>query len=208
MTRLPTFCAALALLAAAPLGAQLAPRADLPPIPAVNAYSHWGQIDRSFDDDEGATSVSLSLPLEDKHLGDFLRRGLASRAELSAGYVFSGRQMTAYPEIVTVLLKFDRPAEAALHTDRQGTNDVTINLAGSKPLVVPAPLVSRSGTDIVGGRPRNVEDTYVIVLTLGQFLRVVNSPTVSAQLHDMRLDLTGGPLEGLKDLASRIGAAQ
>ena len=44
----------------------------------------------------------------------------------------------------------------------------------------------------------------VIVLTLSQFLKLVDAPTVSAQLHDLRLEWTGGPLEGLRDLASRL----
>ena len=204
MNRTLPLAAIAAVLLASPLRAQLAAPADLPPIPGVAAYAHWGQIERSYDDDEGGTSIALSLPFDDKQRGAFVRHGLTRGVELSAGFVFKGHVMTAYPDIVTMLLKVKRPTDVALRGEREGSQDIAFDLGGGQQLVVPAPLVGRTGFDVVDSRPRQVEDTYVIVLTLSQFLKLVDAPTVSAQLHDLKLEWTGGPLEGLRDLASRL----
>lgn len=204
MNRIQTL-AALALLAvAAPLRAQMAAPTNLPPIPGVRDYAHWGEVERSYDDDEASTSVSLTLPFDDRQRDAFVRRGDVSKVELSAGFVHPGRTMAAYPEVVTLMLKVTRPTNVALRGDRAGTNDISITIDSDKPLVVPAPLVARTGADTQNGHPLSVEDTYVVVLSLPQFLRIVDGTKATAQLHDMRLELTGGPLEGLRDLASRI----
>lgn len=208
MTRTFSFAAIAALLAAAPLAAQVTASADLPPIPAVRAYSHWGEVERTYDDDENATSTSLTLDFDDTQRGAFVRRGSTRAAQLSAGFVYNGRVMTSYPEVVTILLKLTRPTEVAIRGDRQGSEDINFDLEGTKPLAVPASLVSRSGIELQNGRPRYVQDTYVVVLTLSQFLRIVNATAASAQLHDMKLEFTGGPLEGMRDLASRILVSQ
>ena len=42
------------------------------------------------------------------------------------------------------------------------------------------------------------------VVTLPQFLRIVNAAKVSAAMQGQAFDFTGGPLEGMRDLASRI----
>ena len=197
--------AVVALAAAAsPLGAQLADSASLPPIPIVRAYEHWGKIERSYDDDEKSTTVSLTLPLDDRQRDAFIHRGTTYAGELSAGFVFDGSTMASYPEVVTLMLKLTRPTDDALRGDRAGGGDIQFTLDGGKTLAVPAPLVSRSGSDIVNGRPRRVEDTYVVILSLPQFLRVVNATRVNADLHDLKLEFTGGPLEALRDLGSRI----
>lgn len=196
--------AAIALAAASPLGAQLADSASLPPIPVVRSYEHWGKIERNYDQDERATTVSLSLPLDDRQRDAFVHRRMTYAGELSAGFVFDGSSMTTYPEVVTLMLKLTRPTEDALLGDRTGGSDIRFTVDGGKPLIVAAPLVSRSGSDIVNGRPRRVEDTYVVVLSLSQFLRLVNGARVSAELHDLKLEFTGGPLEALRDLASRV----
>lgn len=204
MNRILTL-AALALLAvAAPLRAQMAAPTNLPPIPGVRDYAHWGQVERSYDDDEASTSVSLTLPFDERQRDAFVRRGEVSKVELSAGFVHPGRTMTAYPDIVTLMLKVTRRTNVALRGDRAGTSDISITIDSDKPLVVPAPLVARTGADTQNGRPLSVEDTYVVVLSLSQFLRIVDGTKATAQLHDMRLELTGGPLEGLRDLASRL----
>ena len=44
----------------------------------------------------------------------------------------------------------------------------------------------------------------MVILSLPQFLRVVNATRVNADLHDLKLEFTGGPLEALRDLGSRI----
>ena len=198
--------AAFALVAAAsPLGAQLANSTSLPPIPSVRAYEHWGRIERSYDDDEQATTISLTLPLDnDRQRNAFVRRGTADAGELSAGFVFPGTTMSSYPEVVTMMLKLTRPTDDALRSDREGKGDMEFSIDGTKAFTVAAPLVARSGSDMVNGRPRRVEDTYVIVLSLSQFLRIVNGAKASAELHDLKLEFTGAPLEGLRDLASRI----
>lgn len=207
MKRILSF-AAFALLAAAPLRAQMAAPANLPPIPDVRAYEHWGQIERDYDDDESSTSVSLSLPFDAHQRDAFVRRGNPTRVELSAGFVFPGRTMTRYPDLVTMLLKVTRAADEAVRGDRVGSGDITFTIAGDKPLTVSAPLVSRMAADAQSARSRNVEDTYVVVLSLPQFLRVVDGAKVSAQLRDLKFEFTGGPLEGLRDLASRIDVAR
>ncbi|HEX2780336.1 MAG TPA: hypothetical protein VHM30_12610, partial [Gemmatimonadaceae bacterium] len=172
MTRFLTLAAVATLCTAAPLGAQLAASANVPSIPPARHFSHWGEIERSYDDDENSTSIALTLPFDDKQRGAFIRHGSARAVSLSAGFVFPGKEMGAYPEIVTLMLKVTRPTDAALRGDRAGASDISFTIDGAKPLIVPAPVVGRNGTDMVGGRPRSVEDTYVVVLTLWQFLRV------------------------------------
>ena len=205
MKRILNLAAVALVVAASPLGAQLANSTSLPPIPSVRAYEHWGRVERSYDDDEQATTVSLTLPLDnDRQRNAFVRRGAAYKGELSAGFVFPGTTMSSYPEIVTIMLKLTRATDDALRSDREGKGDMEFSIDGQKSFTVAAPLVARSGSDVVNGRPRRVEDTWVVVLTLSQFLRVVNGATVSAELHDVKLEFTGGPLEALRDLASRI----
>lgn len=206
MNRILTL-AALTLAVAAPLRAQMAAPTNLPPIPGVRAYEHWGQVERSYDDDEASTSVSLSLSFDARQRDAFVRRGDVTKVEISAGFVHPGHTMTSYPDVVTLMLKVTRPTNVALRSDRAGTNDIAFTIDANKPLVVPAPLVARSGANLENGRPLSVEDTYVIVLSLSQFLQIVDGAKATAQLHDMRLEFTGGPLEGLRDLASRIEVA-
>ncbi len=220
MTRIHSLAAAALVVIALPLSGQtlastgptpaaapLAPPPNLPPIPAMRQFTHWGQVESTYDESENSSSVSLTLPFDDTQRGVFIRRGVIRSVEMSTGYVFSGKTATAYPEVMTVVLKFTRPTEVALRSDREGTGDVAIYVDGGVPLVVPGPLVSRNGVDIVGGRARYVEDTYVVVLSLAQFLKVVNGAQVDAQLHDIRMEFTGGPLEAMRDLASRIEVA-
>ena len=103
-----------------------------------------------------------------------------------------------------MMFKFTRPTDEALKSDRVGTGDIAIYVDGGVPIVVPGPLVSRNGVDITGNHARNVEDTYIVVLSLSQFLRIVNGAQVDAQLHELRMEFTGGPLEAMRDLASRL----
>ena len=181
--------------------------ASLPPIPTARQFTHWGQIERAHDDDENSSSISLTLPFDDTQRGVFIRRGAMRAAEMSTGFVYNGTTLKEYPEVVTMVFKFTRPTDVALRSDREGTGDIAIYVDGGVPIVVPGPLVSRNGLDVSGGRARQVEDTYVVVLTLAQFLRVVNGAQVDAQLHDVRMEFTGGPLEAMRDLASRLELA-
>ena len=215
MTRIQSLAAAALALIATPLGAQSVASAGtatattpvavtLPPIPAARQFTHWGQVESSYDDEEHSSSVSLTLPFDDTQREVFIRRGVMRSVEMSSGYVYAGRTMTAYPEVVTLVFKFTRPTDVALRSDREGTGDIAIYVDGGVPMVVPGPLVSRNGLDIIGGRARHVEDTYIVVLSLAQFLRIVNGAQVDAQLHDIRMEFTGGPLEAMRDLASRL----
>lgn len=179
----------------------------LPPIPAVRQFTHWGHVENNYDDSENSSSISLTLPFDDSQRDVFIRRGAVDKVEMSTGFVFDGKAMTAYPEVVTMVLKLTRPTADALKSDREGTGDIAIHVDGGVPIVVPGPLVSRNGIDIVDNHARRVEDTYVIVLALPQFLRIVNGAQVDAQLHDLRMEFTGGPLEAMRDLASRLEIA-
>jgi len=194
--------------AAAPAAASSAPAASkLPPIPAARQFTHWGEFESSYDEDENSSSVAMNLGFDETQRDVFIRRGSVLRAEMSTGFVFDGRVMKEYPEVVTLMLKFTRPTEDALKSDRVGTGDIAIYVDGGVPIVVPGPLVSRNGVDITGNHARNVEDTYIIVLSLPQFLRIVNGAQVDAQLHELRMEFTGGPLEAMRDLASRLEIA-
>jgi hypothetical protein len=207
-----------AIVIAAPLGAQsiasagtstaTAPvPANLPPIPSVRQFTHWGQVESTYDEDENSSSVALTLPFDETQKNVFIRRGVLRSVELSTGFVYAGRAMKEYPEVVTLVLKYTRPTDVALRSDREGTGDIAIYVDGGVPIVVPGPLVSRNGIDVSGNRARHVEDTYIIVLSLPQFLRIVNGAQVDAQLHDIRMEFTGGPLEAMRDLASRLELA-
>lgn len=219
MTRIHSLAAAaLVVVLASPLAGQAvasagsgttaAPAAPkLPPIPAVRQFTHWGQVESTYDDSENSTSISLTLPFDDSQRDVFIRRGAVDKVEMSTGFVFDGKVMTAYPEVVTLVLKLTRPTEDALKSDREGSGDIAIHVDGGVPIVVPGPLVSRNGVDIVGNHARRVEDTYIVVLMLPQFLRIVNGAQVDAQLHDLRMEFTGGPLEAMRDLASRLELA-
>ena len=218
MTRIHTLAAAALVVVATPLAGQAvasasAPAASapatrtLPPIPTARQFTHWGDFESSYDDDENSSSVSMNLGFDDTEREVFIRRGSVARAELSMGFVFDGRVMKEYPEVVTLMLKFTRPTDEALKSDRVGTGDIAIYVDGGVPIVVPGPLVSRNGVEITGNRARTVEDTYIVVLSLPQFLRIVNGAQVDAQLHEIRMELTGGPLEAMRDLASRLEIA-
>jgi len=218
MTRIRFLAAAALVLGATPLAGQAvataAPSAanvpaarTLPPIPEARQFTHWGDFDSSYDDDENSSSVAMNLRFDDTQRDVFIRRGSVLKAEMSTGFVFEGRVMKAYPDVVTMMLKFTRPTDQALKADRVGTGDIAIYVDGGVPIVVPGPLVSRNGVDITGNHARNVEDTYIVVLSLPQFLRIVNGAQVDAQLHDLRMEFTGGPLESMRDLASRLQLA-
>jgi len=194
--------------AAAPAAASSAPAASkLPPIPAARQFTHWGEFESSYDEDENSSSVAMNLGFDETQRDVFIRRGSVLRAEMSTGFVFDGRVMKQYPEVVTMMFKFTRPTDEALKSDRVGTGDIAIYVDGGVPIVVPGPLVSRNGVDITGNHARNVEDTYIVVLSLSQFLRIVNGAQVDAQLHELRMEFTGGPLEAMRDLASRLELA-
>jgi len=218
MTRIHSLAAAALVAVATPLAGQAvattaAPASSapvtrtLPPIPAARQFTHWGDLESSYDEDENSSSVAMTLRFDDTQRDVFIRRGSVLKAEMSTGFVFDGRVMNAYPEVVTMMLKFTRPTEEALKSDRVGTSDVAIYVDGGVPIVVPAPLVSRNGVDIIGNHAKNVEDTYIVVLSLSQFLRIVNGAQVDAQIHELRMELTGGPLEAMRDLASRLEIA-
>jgi hypothetical protein len=218
MTRIHSLAAAALIVVATPLAGQAvattaAPTSSasatptLPPIPAARQFTHWGDLESSYDDDENSSSVAMNLHFDETQRDVFIRRGSVLRAEMSAGFVYEGRVMKAYPDVVTLMLKFTRPTDEALKSDRVGTGDIAIYVDGGVPIVVPGPLVSRNGVDITGNRARNVEDTYIIVLSLPQYLRIVNGAQVDAQLHELRMEFTGGPLEAMRDLASRLELA-
>ncbi|HET9003898.1 MAG TPA: hypothetical protein VFN39_07820 [Gemmatimonadaceae bacterium] len=218
MTRIHSLAAAALVLVATPLAGQAVANASapdasapaartLPPIPAARQFTHWGEFESSYDDDENSSSVSMNLGFDETQRNVFIRRGSVTRAEMSMGFVFDGRVMKEYPEVVTLMFKFTRPTDEALKSDRAGTGDIAIYVDGGVPIVVPGPLVSRNGVDITGNRARNVEDTYIVVLGLSQFLRIVNGAQVDAQLHELRMEFTGGPLEAMRDLASRLEIA-
>jgi len=218
MTRIHSLAAAAIVLIASPLAGQdvaatgsattaTTAARTLPPIPAVRQFTHWGQVETSYDDSENSSSISLTLPFDDSQRDVFIRRGAVDKVELSTGFVYEGKAMTAYPDVVTMVLKLTRPTADALKSDREGTGDIAIHVDGGVPIVVPGPLVSRNGIDIVSNHARRVEDTYVIILALPQFLRIVNGAQVDAQLHDLRMEFTGGPLEAMRDLASRLEIA-
>lgn len=213
MTRIHSLAVAALVVVATPLAGQAvataaAPTssasATLPPIPAARQFTHWGELESSYDEDENSSSVAMNLRFDETQRDVFIRRGSVLRAEMSTGFVYEGRMLKEYPEVVTLMLKFTRPAADALKSDRVGTGDIAIYVDGGVPIVVPGPLVSRNGIDITGNRARNVEDTYIIVLSLPQFLRIVNGAQVDAQLHELRMEFTGGPLEAMRDLASRL----
>lgn len=218
MTRIHSLAAAALVVVATPLAGQAVATAatpaasvpaasKLPPIPAARQFTHWGELESSYDDDENSSSVAMNLGFDETQRDVFIRRGSVLRAQMSTGFVFDGRVMKQYPEVVTMMFKFTRPTDEALKSDRVGTGDIAIYVDGGVPIVVPGPLVSRNGVDITGNRARNVEDTYIVVLSLSQFLRIVNGAQVDAQLHDLRMEFTGGPLEAMRDLASRLEIA-
>ena len=215
MTRIRSLAAVALVAVAAPLAAQTVASAGtgaatatvastLPPIPTARQFTHWGQVESAYDESENSSSVALTLPFDDTQRGVFIRRGVIRTVEMSTGFVYPGKVLTALPDVVTLVLKFTRSTDVALRSDREGSDDMAFHVDGGVPLVVPGPLVSRNGIDISGGRARNVEDTYVVVLSLGQFLKIVNGAQVDAQLHDIRMEFTGGPLEAMRDLASHL----
>lgn len=219
MTRIHSLAAAALVVVATPLAGQAVAAAGpaattaatapapLPPIPAARQFTHWGTLESTYDESENSSSVAMTLPFDDTQRDVFIRRGTVKKIELSTGFVYDGRVMKAYPDVVTLMLKLTRPTEVALKSDREGTDDIAIYVDGGVPIVVPGPLVSRNGIDVVGNHARNVEDTYIVVLSLAQYLRIVNGAQVDAQLHDIRMEFTGGPLEAMRDLASRLDIA-
>ncbi|HEX2719266.1 MAG TPA: hypothetical protein VHM67_16485 [Gemmatimonadaceae bacterium] len=189
------------LLAATSLAAQ-GGVPSLPPIPDVRPYTHWGTIENSYDDEENSTSIALDLPFGDEDLHRFVRRGRVRHLSFGAGFVYPGKVMTKYPDVVTLILKLTRDPSEALKSDKLPT-ELVLMLDGA-PLRVGSTLVARNAISEDRGAMREIEDTYVVVLTLGQFLRIVNAAKVSAALQGQAFEFTGGPLEGMRDLASRI----
>lgn len=190
-----------AVVGAAPLPAQSA-GSSLPAIPEPRPFTHWGTIERLYDDEENSTSIALDLPFERKEVGQFVRRGRVRRMSFGAGFVHTGKVMTSYPEVVTVVLKMTREPAEALKADKLPT-ELALSLDGS-PLRLGATLVARNAISEDRGAMREIEDTYVAVLTLPQFLRIVNAAKVSGAMQGQTFEFTGGPLEGMRELASRI----
>lgn len=195
----------LALLVPALLAAQTAVAQAAPafPIPEVRPYVHSGKIEKSYEDEEKSTSVFLAMTMGEDQLEAFTGRGSKVRsAHLDAGFVHAGWVMTGYPDVVTLVLKLVHPQPNKKLTPPP-LADMAFAVDGQQALKVSAPLVNRTGAD-VEGRVRHMEDTYVIVLSLNQFLQVVNGSAVTATLDQHQLTFTGAPLEGLRDLASRM----
>ena len=190
-----------AFVVAPPLAAQSS-TATLPPIPEVRTYLHSGAIEKMYDDDENSTSVALDLRFDEKGAKQFVRRGRVKQVSLGAGFVYAGKVMTRYPDVVTVVLKLTRAPSEALKADKLPT-DLALTLDGVA-VRIGATLVARNAISGGGGAMREIEDTYVAVLTLPQFLRIVNASSVSATLQGQSFEFTGSPLEGMRDLASRI----
>jgi hypothetical protein len=177
----------------------------LPPIPSARQFQHWGQVEQSYDDEENSTSIALTLPFDDHQRDAFARRGHGvNAAEMQVGFVFAGKMMTAVPEVATLLIKLTRPVAAALDFDKTTVSDLHLVIDGTEPIVFSAPLVQRNAVNTAHGRVRDVQDTYAVVFTLPQFLRVVNGQKVTARMGDQIFDFTGGPLEAMREIASRI----
>ena len=200
-----------AALVATPIAAQgpvsVTPAANkvLPAIPATRQFEHWGQIEQNYDDEENSTSISLALSFDNRQRDAFARRGHGvSAAEMQVGFVFAGKTMMAAPEVATLVIKLTRSAEAALDFDRKTVGDLHLVIDGKEPIVFNAPLVQRNAVNSAHGRIRDVQDTYAVVLSLPQFLRVVNGQKVTARMGEQIFDFTGGPLEAMRDVASRI----
>jgi hypothetical protein len=200
-----------AALVATPIAAQgpvsVTPAANkvLASIPATRQFEHWGQIEQNYDDEENSTSISLALSFDNRQRDAFARRGHGvSAAEMQVGFVFAGKTMMAAPEVATLVIKLTRSAEAALDFDRKTVGDLHLVIDGKEPIVFSAPLVQRNAVNSAHGRIRDVQDTYAVVLSLPQFLRVVNGQKVTARMGEQIFDFTGGPLEAMRDVASRI----
>ena len=205
----PLFAVVIAAVLSTPLAAQapasVAPAKVLPPIPSARQFEHWGQVELSFDDEENSTSIALTLPFDDHQRDAFARRGHGvSAAELQVGFVFAGKMMTAPPEVATLVIKLTRPVQAALDFDKSTVGDMHLVIDGKEPIIFNAPLVQRNAVNTAHGKIRDVQDTYAVVFTLAQFLRIVNGQKVTARMGDQIFDFTGGPLEAMREVASRI----
>lgn len=177
----------------------------LPPIPSARQFEHWGQVEMNFDDEENSTSISLTLPFDDKQRDAFARRGHGVAAvEMQIGFVFAGKMMMAPPDVATLLIKLTRPVQTALDFDKSTVGDMHFVVDGKEPMVVTAPLVQRNAVSTAHGKIRDVQDTYAVVFYLPQFLRIVNGQKVTARIGDQIFDFTGGPLEAMREVASRI----
>ena len=195
----------LALLVPAVLVAQAAVAQAAPafPIPEVRPYVHSGKIEKSFADEEQSTTIFLAMTMDESQIEAFTGRSSKIRnAHLDAGFVHAGGVMTGYPDVVTLVLKIVHPAPSKQLAAPPLTN-IAFTVDGRQALTTSAPLVSRSKAD-GGGRNRHIEDTFVVVLSLNQFLELVNGSAVTATLDQHQLTFTGAPLEGLRDLASRM----
>lgn len=178
---------------------------ELPPIPSARQFEHWGQVETSYDDEENSTSISLSLDFNRAQRDAFARPGHGvDSVQMQVGYVFAGKVMTALPEVATLVVKLTRSVETALEFDKRTVGDMHVVIDGTEPMVFSAPLVQRNALSSKGGRVREVQDTYAVVCTLPQFLRMVNGQKVTARMGDQIFDFTGGPLEGMREVASRL----
>lgn len=187
------------LIATKGLVAQAAPSL---PIPAPRDYGHAAKIEKSYADDEKSTSVFLTMPFDEGQRKSFVGRNSKVRdVHLDAGFVHPGWVMTTYPDVVTLVLKVVVPPATAQAAAPLASMRFAID--GRDALNVAAPLVNRAHVGS-GQNVRGVEDTYVIVLSLNQFLELVNGRAVTASLDKYELTFTGAPLEGMRDLASRI----
>jgi hypothetical protein len=177
----------------------------LPPIPSARQFQHWGQVEQSYDDDENSTSISIGLTFDDKQRDAFARPGHGVIAtEMQIGFVYAGKVMTANPEVATIVIKLTRSQDAARDFDKKSVGDMHVVIDGTEPLVFSAPLVQRNTVGTGPGRARDVQDTYAVVLSLPQYLRVVNGQKVTARMGEQFFDFTGGPLEAMREVASRI----
>ena len=174
-------------------------------VPAPRQFQHWGEVELNYDDEENSTSTSIILPFDNHQRDAFARRGHGVNAvEMQVGFVFAGKTMMAAPDVATLVVKLTRSAQAALEFDRKTMGDLYLVIDGTEPMVFSAPLVQRNAVNTAHGRIRDVQDTYAVVFALPQFLRVVNGQKVTARMGEQIFDFTGGPLEAMRDIASRI----
>lgn len=199
MRRLLAFLAPL-VLACRVVAAQATPSH---PIPEARQFAHTGQIDRSYEDEEKSTSVVLAMTLDASELESFAGKDSRIRSvRLDAGFVHTGWVMTGYPDVVTLVLKLVEP-QRRTHLTSPPLASIAFSVDGRPEMKMPAALVNRASVRD-DGKERRIEDTYVVVMPLNQFLELVNGSGVTATLEKHRLTFTGAPLEGMRDLASRM----
>lgn len=153
----------------------------------VSSPGVQGEVVKSrYDEAEDRTMTGVFIPVSIRI------RGEITKLEISAHFSYRGRQLTASPDSVQIVLSV--PCEYGSELD-------------SEPIICfdgeCSPYQARGGGACAGGALRE-RTSHMIDLPHESFLRITSSQKVTVQLQSSTVELTGEHIKVLQSLADRM----